>query len=100
MIFIYLIYLGAPQDLGGVSAAPPVLYCMYYYVVLSMYNVQCIQLHPNCPFFDHVKVAETEINDEAAKNALGSLGGSRTTPGVPRSQTRVVKCELPRIPSK
>ena len=45
---------------------------MYYYVVLSMYN--------------DVKVAETKINDAAAKNAPGPgpSGGSRTTLGVPR----------------
>ena len=39
-----------------------------------------VQLHTNCPFFDHMKVAETKIIDAAAKNAPGIPWGG---PGPP-----------------
>ena len=85
MILWYL-YLGAAQGVGGDSAAPPALYCMYalcssnsmYIVHLSAMSIL------NCPFFDHEDVAETKIDVAAAKKApgvprgpSGSLGGSR-----------------------
>ena len=36
----------------------------------------------NCPFFDHVKVAETKIDAATAKNAPGGSGPSLGVKGV------------------
>ena len=48
-----------------------------------MYNVHSTVTH-KLSVFDHVKVAETKINDTLIKTPWGSLGGSRTTLWVPQ----------------
>ena len=82
----WFLYLGAAQGVGGDSAAPPALYCMYalcssnsmYIVHLSAMSIL------NCPFLTKWKSPRQKLMQRLLKTPPGSHGGSRTALGVPR----------------
>ena len=84
-MILWFIYLGAAQGVGGDSAAPPALYCLYalcssnsmYIVHLSAMSIL------NCPFLTTWKSSRQKLLLGQLKNDTGVPWGVQELPGGP-----------------